>query len=82
MDTYIPQHDWWSMKTVVFGDQGTVERLIQAKRVAASSRRNKGRLVGIEPTPQDFHKEGVYNQVRNKSYCNKYGYSLAVLHLK
>ena len=65
-EKYIPWYDERPIETLVFGNQGTVERLVLAKRVAGRNRRNKGRLIGIEPAPQDFQKRGIFNYVRNK----------------
>ena len=62
--SYVPVVDEKYLKVVVFGDQNTVERLLVAKRARAHSGLvPHGRLLGIEPCPQDFHKRGIYNQV-------------------
>ena len=50
-------------KTAVFGDQGTFERLNNARKVAASADTPETRLQGIEPAGQEFHKRGIFNQV-------------------
>jgi len=62
-DKYVPTPAGEPYKTIVFGDQGTVERLIQARRVAGDEQSKQNRMIGIEPAGQDFHKRGIYNQV-------------------
>ena len=62
-EKYIPHTNGVPFKTVVFGDQGTVERLIQVRRVSSGHNTPAARLLGIEPAAQEFHKRGVYNQV-------------------
>ena len=57
-------------KTLVFGYQGTVERLIQVRCVSLGHNTPAATLLGIEPTAQEFNKHGVYNQVGFSSLIN------------
>jgi hypothetical protein len=63
-NTYVPTNGMEVHKLVLFGDQGTFEQVIQAKRACATSINiPHGRLMGLEPGGQEFHKRGIYNQV-------------------
>jgi hypothetical protein len=68
---YVPAHNNHVHKLALFGDQGTFERVIQAKRVcAASIQRPHGRLEGLEPGGQEFHKRGIFNQVHTVTWVS------------
>ena len=68
MNKYVPTIEGGRVKKVATnGDQGSVERHIGAQRHLAGSKGLASRLVGLEPTPQEFHKRGVYLQVKDCS---------------
>ena len=45
------------------GDKLSVERMVQARIAMAGSEDPGNRLVGLEPTPQEFHKRCLMLQV-------------------
>ena len=63
VDKYVPCADGVPLKLVLFGDQGTFERMVQARRTASGRATASQRFLGLEPAGQDFHKRGIYNQV-------------------
>lgn len=45
------------------GDQLSVERMVEARQAMAGSRDPIHRLLGLEPSPQEFHKRCILLQV-------------------
>lgn len=45
------------------GDQLSVERMVSGQQAMSHSKTAAGRLEGLIPTPQEFHKEGILLQV-------------------
>lgn len=58
---------WWSLLSA----GGAFERMVSAKRVRASAREPMDRLLGLEPSAQEFHKRGIILQVP----CNGWTFS-------
>ena len=63
-EKYVPVVNGQPFKLVVFGDQGKVERMVQCRKAAAVHNTRETRLLGMEPAAQEFHKRGIYNQVK------------------
>ena len=53
------------------GDQLSCERMWEAKRTRAFNENRQERLLGLEPTPQEFHHRGIILQVRGKHLKTK-----------
>ena len=51
------------------GDQLSVERMLDARRAMSGGESPKGRLEGLEPCPQEFHRRCIVRQVQWIVYC-------------
>ena len=69
---YCPSKEGTPVQVPVNGDALSVERMIQALDARAPSMTAEGRLEGIQPVPQEFHKRGIILQVSRK--CWEYPY--------
>ena len=62
---YVPVKDGQLYAIPCHGDQLSVERMCDAMRHSAGSEPAAGRLEGIIPVPQEFHKRMILLQVKH-----------------
>ena len=58
------------------GDQLSIERMVDARHIQATSSTPLNRMCGLEPSPQEFHKRCIVLQVG--AICTQFVYSINI----
>ena len=78
LQSYVPWHGDHSKGkphvTPVFADGGACELMVGAQRRRVTNASHYERLLGLEPSPQEFHHRGIIMQVHTVK--EKYNYDV------